>query len=109
MNVFPEQYSELEKFSEWAHATELERAARRRASTPEELNAFYDMVKPHLESMLDYLDGFSLNDMPAAEEKLLNLILMMVEVAVAVEKFDGVGVVPLAIPPKQFKTIVTYK
>ena len=109
MNVLPEQYSELEVFSEWAHATELERAARRRESTPEELNAFYDAVKPHLESILDYLDGFSLNDMPTTEEKLLRLALVMVEVAVAVEKFDGVGVVPFAIPPEQFKPIITSK
>ena len=109
MNVFPPKFSELEQLSDWAHAEELERAARRRTSSPDELRFFYDILKPHLEEVLDYLDGFPLKAMPAAEQKLLHLSLMMVEVAVAVEKFDGIGVVPFAIPPEQFKPIVNEK
>jgi hypothetical protein len=105
MSVLPEQFAELEPLSDWAGASESIRVERRRTSSPEELTSFYNIMKPQLETILEHLDGFPLHDMPAAEEKLLHLALMMVEVAVAVEKFDAVGVVPLAIPPEQFKPI----
>lgn len=105
MSIFPEQFADLETFSDWAGATESIRVERRRSASPAELTSFYELVKPRLEAILQYLDGFPLNAMPPAEEKLLHLALMMVEVAVAVEKFDAVGVVPLAIPPAQFKPI----
>ncbi|MGR8948961.1 MAG: hypothetical protein ACU84Q_13015 [Gammaproteobacteria bacterium] len=105
MSVFPDQFSDLEPLSDWAGFNESIRVERRRGATPEELKSFYNTVKPRLETILEYLDGFPLHNMPAAEEKLLHLALMMVEVAVAVEKFDAVGVVPLAIPPQQFKPV----
>ena len=105
MSVFPERFSELEPLSDWAGASESVRVERRRTSSPEELKSFYDIMKPQLETILSYLDGFPLRDMPPAEEKLLHLTLMMVEVAVAVEKYDAIGVVPLAIPPQQFEPI----
>ena len=103
--MFPEQFADLETFSDWAGASESIRVERRRSASPAELTSFYNLVKPRLETILQYLDGFPLHDMPPAEEKLLHLALMMVEVAVAVEKFDAIGVVPLAIPPSQFKPI----
>ena len=109
MSVFPEQFSDLEPLSDWAGASESVRVERRRASSPEELKSFYDLMKPRLETVLEYLDGFALDNMPPAEQNLLHLALMMVEVAVAVEKFDAVGIVPLAIPPQQFAPIDTSK
>jgi hypothetical protein len=109
MNVLPTKFAELETLSDWAGSSEEERVERRRNSSPEELKSFYGLMKPQLEAVLKYLDDFPLDDMPAAEEKLLHLALMMVEVAVAVEKYDAVGVVPLAIPPQQFKPIYDAK
>lgn len=109
MNVLPKQFAELETLSDWAGSSEEERVERRRASSPEELKSFYDFMKPQLEAVLKYLDAFPLNDMPAPEEKLLHLALMMVEVAFAVEKYDAVGIVPLGIPPQQFGPIVDTK
>ena len=109
MNVLPKQFVELEALSDWAGASEKERVERRRASSPEELKSFYDVMKPQLEAVLKYLDDFPLDDMAATEEKLLHLTLMMVEVAFAVEKYDAVGVVPLAIAPQQFKPILDTK
>jgi hypothetical protein len=109
MSVLPKQFAELETLSDWAGSSEEERVERRRTSNPEELKSFYDIMKPHLEAALKYLDGFPLDDMPATEEKLLHLTLMMVEVAFAVEKYDAVGVVPLAISPQQFKPILDTK
>ena len=105
MNVLPKKFAELETLSDWAGSSETERVERRRTSSPEELRSFYDIMKPQIEPALKYLDEFPLADMPAAEKKLLHLTLMMVEVAVAVEKYDAVGVVPLAIAPEQFKLV----
>jgi hypothetical protein len=105
MNVLPKQFAELEPLSHWAGSSEAERVERRRASSPEELKSFYDIMKPQVVPVLKYLDEFPLNDMPAAEEKLLHLTLMMAEVAFAVEKYDAVGVVPLGIAPEQLTPI----
>ena len=105
MNVLPKQFAELESISDWAGSSEKIRVERRRASSPEELRSFYELMKPQLEAALNYLDDFPLVDMPEAEEKLLHLCLMMAEVAFAVEKYDAVGVVPLAIPAAQLVPI----
>lgn len=105
MGIFPEQFAELEPLSDWAGASESVRVQRRRSASSEELQSFYNIMKPQLEAILEYLDGFPLHDMPPPQKHLLHLTLMMVEVAVAVEKYDAVGVVPLAIPPQQFRPI----
>ena len=109
MSVLPKNFAELETLSDWAGSSEKERVERRRQSSPEELKSFYDTMKPHLEAALKYLDGFPLDGMPAAEEKLLHLTLMMAEVAFAVEKYDAVGIVPFAIPAEQFRPITDTK
>ncbi len=109
MSVLPKQFAELEPLSDWAGSSEEERVERRRASSPEELTSFYDLMKPQLEAALKHLDDFPLDDMPAPEEKLLHLTLTMVEVAFAVEKYNAIGVVPLGIPPQQFGPIVDTK
>ena len=109
MNVLPKQFADLETLSDWAGSSEEERVERRRTSSPEELKLFYKLMKPQLEAALKHLDEFPLDDMPAPEEKLLHLTLMMVEVAVAVEKYDAEGIVPFGIPPHQFKPIYANK
>ena len=106
MGVLPEQFAELERLSDWAGRNETERVARRRSASAEQLRSFYDLMKPQLEAVLMHLDNFTLDDMPAAETKLLYLTLMMVEVAVAVEKYDAVGSVPFAIAPQQFAPVL---
>lgn len=105
MAHFPEAFAELDELADWALPTERARVARRRGASRDELQHFYDLVKPDLERILAHLDTFPLDAMPPAEQQLLDLTLMMAEVAFAVEKYHGDGVVPLAIAPEQFVPI----
>ena len=102
MALLPENFADLEPLADWAEPTERGRCARRRAASPEALQGFYDTVKPRLEAVLDYLDGFPLGAMPEREQRLLNLALAMAEVTFAVEKYRGVGRVPLGISLEEF-------
>ena len=102
MAHFPADFAMLEALADWAAPTERERLALRRGASAAELQHFYDLFKPELERALAHLDGFPLDALPDAEQRLLNLTLMMAEVAFAVEKYHGEGIVPLAIGPDQF-------
>ncbi len=102
MATLPEDFADLEPLAHWAEPTERGRCARRRAASPDELLHFYNTVKPRLQAALEYLDGFELGRMPAAEQRLLDLTLMMAEVTFAVEKYRGQGVVPLAVSLEEF-------
>ena len=89
--LLPQDFADLELLAQagWCLNTEQERTKKRRASTTEELQAFYTQVRPRLETALEYLDQFSLEDMPAKEQNLFNLTLSMTEVAFAIEKYKG--------------------
>ncbi len=89
--LLPQEFADLEPLAQagWCLATERERTKKRRASTTEELRSFYATVRPRLEAALDYLDQFSVDNMPAKEQNLFNLVLSMTEVAFAVEKYKG--------------------
>ena len=56
MPVLPPEFAELELFADWSLPTERERFAKRMASTMDELQDFYDVAFPRLESALAYLD-----------------------------------------------------
>ncbi len=89
--LLPQEFADLEPLAQagWCLATERERTKKRRTSTTEELREFYATVRPRLEAVLDYLDQFSVDDMPTKEQSLFNLTLSMTEVAFAVEKYKG--------------------
>jgi hypothetical protein len=86
--LLPQQFKDLEPFvSAWALATEKERTEKRYASTMAELQAFYDAMLPRMEAILDYLQQFTLDKMPAEVKRLFYLSLSMAEVASPVELF----------------------
>ena len=89
--LLPQGFADLEPLAiaGWCLNTEQERTKKRRTSTSEDLQAFYAQVRPRLEKALEYLDQFSLEDMPTKEQNLFNLTLSMTEVAFAVEKYKG--------------------
>ncbi len=89
--LLPREFADLEPLAQagWCLATERERTKKRRTSTTEELCEFYTAVRPRLEAALDYLDQFSVENMPIKEQTLFNLTLSMTEVAFAVEKYKG--------------------
>ena len=85
--LLPDQFQDLETFMEWALPTERERNNKRVASTMSAIQAFYDAMQPRARAIIAHLDKFSLNEMPARETRLMNLLLSLAEVANAVEIF----------------------
>ena len=83
----PQGFSDLEQFVEWALPSSTERNRKRRASSMDEINAFYNAILPRLEQILAYLDQFSLREMPQDARRLLYLSLSLAEVTIAVELF----------------------
>lgn len=98
----PAEFRELEVFvPKWALAREIDRSTARWTSAMEELRAFYDAMLPRLDAIIDHLNKFSLDEMPAAERRLFHLSLSMAEIADAVEIF-GVPEVPYAFNPARY-------
>jgi len=61
----PAQFQDLEQFVEtWALATQKERVRKRAGSSMEELRAFYDVISPRMEEVMEFL-----TTCPRAEEE----------------------------------------
>jgi hypothetical protein len=72
---------------EWSLPTESERGAKRRASSMQELEAFYAGMMARMSEVLPHLEQSSARDIPVETERLLYLTLSLAEVAPAVELF----------------------
>ena len=84
--LLPPEFADLELWAAtWCLATEPERWARRLASSMEEMQAFYDAFFPRAEEAIAWCDRFPLDDMPAASERLLQLLHSLLMVSYAVE------------------------
>lgn len=86
-------FAQLEPFLGWALATERERTAKRQASSMAEIRAFYDAMVAGLEDILNFLDGFSQENIPADVKRLFLMTMSLAEVAPAVENFGQPGVI----------------
>lgn len=84
-NVFPPEFAALEPFADWAIPTERARYDKRVASTMEELQAFYDVAYPLLESGTDYLENVRMDDISEENKHLLWAFCALVTVAFPVE------------------------
>lgn len=91
--MLPEPFRDLEALAAegWCVPTEQERVARRHASDPAALQAFYNRFAPRLEAVVAYLDGAegTPNAFAGLDQNLMCLLLSMAEVSFAVEKFGG--------------------
>ncbi len=89
-SVLPHGFADLERFvPEWVHSTERERNAFRVAQPLEALRDFYDATLPRLEAIAAYLDGAELQRLNRAQGNLLELALMTMEVAPAIEYYNA--------------------
>lgn len=102
--LLPPEFADLEPLAQagWCLDTESERTKKRRTSTTAALQTFYTQLRPRLEAVLDYLDQYALDALPAPQANLLNLALSMTEVAFAVEKYKGNPTGFQAIPASRF-------
>ncbi|MBF6569749.1 MAG: hypothetical protein IVW54_12840 [Candidatus Binataceae bacterium] len=92
--VLPAQFSDLEQFvGVWDLPTERQRNRQRLVSTIEQLRAFYDAMMPRMESIIEYLNQFPLDQIPDGARQLFYLTLSLAEVANAVELFKQPGVI----------------
>jgi hypothetical protein len=93
-NLLPDQFADLEFLAvEWCLATEEERYAKRLATAMDQLQEFYDAVFPRLGEALDYLDRYSMDDLPDEVINLMRLLYSHVAVSFSVEAW-GQGRIP---------------
>ncbi|HEY0105171.1 MAG TPA: hypothetical protein VGB91_03735 [Rhizomicrobium sp.] len=93
----PEEFSVLEPFAgRWALATEYERGAQRRRSTPAELQAFYDAILPLVPAILKRADRYPVGKVEGVDRTLFHMALSLVEIAPHVEFYHGNPLVPFA-------------
>ncbi len=92
-SFLPAAFHDLEKWNAWSLATEQERSDKRQASTMTEIKAFYDTILARMEEVLQYVEQFPLEKMPADAQRLFYLTLSLAEVAPAVELFGQPSVI----------------
>ena len=85
--LLPSAFADLEQYADWALGSEAERLQKRLASSMEEIQGFYSTMLGRIEEALEYLNGFPLDELPEAEQRLLNMTLSLAEVWVAVELY----------------------
>jgi hypothetical protein len=85
VSVLPEPFADLEPFAGWALHGERARYAKRIDSTMDELQAFYDVAFPRMDDALEYLDQFTLDDLPDDATHLLWLYCALITVSFPVE------------------------
>ena len=88
--TLPAGFEALEPFVEtWVLPDSLARMARRRASSMDDIRAFYEVTIQLADRALAHLRAFKLGELPGEEERLLKLMLSLAEVGPAVEWFDS--------------------
>lgn len=86
MAAFPVEFADLEPLRDaWAIGDEAARNRKRLASSMAELQDFYNMVLARMDAIIGYLNARPLQNLTPGEQALLNLALMFMEVAPAVE------------------------
>lgn len=83
--ALPADFTDLEPFAHWALDTWRERYEKRLDSTMAEMQAFYDAMMPRLTEILEYCDGFDLDDLPDDARNLLLLAFSLCEASFPVE------------------------
>jgi hypothetical protein len=84
-NTLPAEFSDLERFADWALPTEAERYSKRLASSMDELQEFYDVAFERMTDALAYLDQLELTKLPEDAKNLLYLYCSVVNVSFPIE------------------------
>jgi hypothetical protein len=94
-SLLPPPFADLEPLAEkWSLATQNQREACRRASTPAEIRGLYDALLPRMDAVLDYLNQFTLENSPPEARRLMYLTFSLAEVAPYVECYGSNPRVP---------------
>lgn len=85
-HTLPEGFADLERFvPEWVHPDAEHRLAKRLSSDMEAIRVVYAAMLERGEAVLAWLRNYELGALPPEGERLLRLMLMLAEVAPAVE------------------------
>ncbi|KUH67704.1 hypothetical protein AU184_09330 [Mycolicibacterium novocastrense] len=86
MPKLPEEFADLERFTDWCLPTEEERYQKRLSSTMEEMQEFYDAGMERLEAVMEYCDArFPLDGMPEDAKALIHMMQSLVNVSFPIE------------------------
>lgn len=89
----PAQFADLQPFTEqWCNDDMASQYAARLGSSMQEMQPFYDAVKPRVAEIREYLDAIDFDAYTAEDAALGRLLLGWVPVAEAVEVFKQVRV-----------------
>ena len=81
----PAQFADLAPFADWIFDTWRPRYEKRLASTMAEMQAFYDAILPRMADIIEYCNGFDLDDLPDDVRNLLLLTFAFCEASFPVE------------------------
>lgn len=88
--LLPPAFAALEKFADfWAAETLSGRDQRRLDSSPAERADFYEAARDLIPGAMDYLDTKSLDQFDDRDERLMNMMLSLIHVALAIEVQRG--------------------
>ena len=85
--LLPAPFLDLVPFADWALEPERARTEKRVATSMEETRAFYDAMIRRFNQIVDYLEGYHGQDMPAPAHRLFLMSLSLVEVVTLVELY----------------------
>jgi hypothetical protein len=85
MPSLPAEFADLEPFADWAIPSDLNRYAKRLASSMDELQAFYDAAFPRLEAGVEYLKKVEIDGISEEDRNLLWLFCSLLTVSFPVE------------------------
>lgn len=89
-HTLPEGFADLERFvTDWVHPDAEHRLGKRLSTSMDEIKEFYGAMLARGEAVLAWLRGYELGALSPEGENLLRLMLMLAEVAPAVEWYDN--------------------
>lgn len=88
-NVLPNEFKDLEAYSEWSLEHRKDRFHKRLNSPMEKITAFYNAMVPRIDSAVKYLNQKPLADLNKPEKNLLAMCLSLIEVSRCIERWDA--------------------
>ena len=103
--TLPDQFAAMQPLvNDWALGSEAARNGKRRASSMQQIQDYYDAVEPQMEAIMTYLNGFTLAETPNVPNHVLYLALMFMELSTAVELYQTVDV-PESFPAERYNIL----
>lgn len=96
VRTLPPQFEALAPYMDWALPTTQERILKRAGSSREQILAFHAAAAPHIDSIVEYLNQYPLDAIPADAQGLFDLMLAIADVGLYAEWLDGAPEPPIA-------------